>query len=237
MENARFYCAAGASRTLPYPLVIPSLNFWGEVAPAQTQQSKGRPPYRRPRQAPDLRTHRRSATHLLRNCKAALTPTPTQSTRSVPALVGASAAVMVAPRAAKGETFKCVVALGGGCAAELAHAGGCRQREPTPLPPRPCTPRRDNSKKKDVRLMNIEAAKAVADAIRTSLGPRGMDKMASCSGGGRSCCVLQVGCKHGPAPPAALPTGCRPASAPGRPPPQGPAGRRCAGWSGRSNRR
>lgn len=25
--------------------------------------------------------------------------------------------------------------------------------------------------------MNIEAAKAVADAIRTSLGPRGMDKM------------------------------------------------------------
>ena len=27
--------------------------------------------------------------------------------------------------------------------------------------------------------MNIEAAKAVADAIRTSLGPRGMDKMVS----------------------------------------------------------
>ena len=25
--------------------------------------------------------------------------------------------------------------------------------------------------------MNIEAAKAVADAVRTSLGPRGMDKM------------------------------------------------------------
>lgn len=36
---------------------------------------------------------------------------------------------------------------------------------------------RDNSKKKDVRIMNIEAAKAVADAVRTSLGPRGMDKM------------------------------------------------------------
>ncbi|KAJ2383336.1 T-complex protein 1 subunit delta, partial [Coemansia sp. RSA 2603] len=28
-----------------------------------------------------------------------------------------------------------------------------------------------------VRLSNITAAKAVADAIRTSLGPRGMDKM------------------------------------------------------------
>jgi hypothetical protein len=38
-------------------------------------------------------------------------------------------------------------------------------------------PCRDNSKKKDVRIMNIEAAKSVADAVRTSLGPRGMDKM------------------------------------------------------------
>ena len=28
-------------------------------------------------------------------------------------------------------------------------------------------------------MMNIEAAKALADAIRTSLGPRGMDKMVS----------------------------------------------------------
>ncbi|KAL4440992.1 hypothetical protein ABPG77_010423 [Micractinium sp. CCAP 211/92] len=36
---------------------------------------------------------------------------------------------------------------------------------------------KESAKKKDVRLMNIEAAKAVADAIRTSLGPRGMDKM------------------------------------------------------------
>lgn len=34
-----------------------------------------------------------------------------------------------------------------------------------------------NSKKDDVRLSNIVAAKAVADTIRTSLGPRGMDKM------------------------------------------------------------
>jgi hypothetical protein len=38
---------------------------------------------------------------------------------------------------------------------------------------------RDTTKKKDVREANIEAAKAVADAVRTSLGPRGMDKMVS----------------------------------------------------------
>ncbi|CAM9724451.1 unnamed protein product [Scytosiphon promiscuus] len=36
---------------------------------------------------------------------------------------------------------------------------------------------RDSQKEKDVRIANILAAKAVADAIRTSLGPRGMDKM------------------------------------------------------------
>lgn len=36
---------------------------------------------------------------------------------------------------------------------------------------------KDNAKEKDVRMSNITAAKAVADAIRTSLGPRGMDKM------------------------------------------------------------
>lgn len=36
---------------------------------------------------------------------------------------------------------------------------------------------RESAKKKDVRASNIEAAKAVADAVRTSLGPRGMDKM------------------------------------------------------------
>mmetsp|Transcript_40861 Transcript_40861/g.73423 ORF Transcript_40861/g.73423 Transcript_40861/m.73423 type:complete len:530 (-) Transcript_40861:69-1658(-) len=35
----------------------------------------------------------------------------------------------------------------------------------------------ENSKKKSVRNANIDAAKAVADAVRTSLGPRGMDKM------------------------------------------------------------
>ncbi|KAI4463505.1 chaperonin [Holotrichia oblita] len=36
---------------------------------------------------------------------------------------------------------------------------------------------KDKSKPADVRLSNINAAKAISDAIRTSLGPRGMDKM------------------------------------------------------------
>lgn len=36
---------------------------------------------------------------------------------------------------------------------------------------------RENQKERDVRLSNIIAAKALADVIRTSLGPRGMDKM------------------------------------------------------------
>ncbi|CAM9538329.1 unnamed protein product, partial [Phaeothamnion confervicola] len=36
---------------------------------------------------------------------------------------------------------------------------------------------KDKQKDKDVRISNILAARAVADAIRTSLGPRGMDKM------------------------------------------------------------
>lgn len=35
----------------------------------------------------------------------------------------------------------------------------------------------DNTRKSDVRLANMSAAKSVADAVRTSLGPRGMDKM------------------------------------------------------------
>jgi len=39
------------------------------------------------------------------------------------------------------------------------------------------------SKDKDVRQSNIIAAKAVADAIRTSLGPKGMDKMIQQSNG------------------------------------------------------
>lgn len=37
--------------------------------------------------------------------------------------------------------------------------------------------KKDNSKQQDVRLSNIQAAKSVADCVRTSLGPRGMDKM------------------------------------------------------------
>lgn len=36
---------------------------------------------------------------------------------------------------------------------------------------------KDKEKPADIRDSNIEAAKAVADAIRTSLGPKGMDKM------------------------------------------------------------
>jgi len=35
----------------------------------------------------------------------------------------------------------------------------------------------DSEKSKDVRQTNITAARAVADVVRTSLGPRGMDKM------------------------------------------------------------
>lgn len=40
-----------------------------------------------------------------------------------------------------------------------------------------------SEKAKDVRLGNITAAKAVADAVRTSLGPRGMDKMVQSGNG------------------------------------------------------
>ncbi|KAH8391992.1 hypothetical protein KR215_012133 [Drosophila sulfurigaster] len=42
---------------------------------------------------------------------------------------------------------------------------------------------KDKSKPTDVRLSNIQAAKAVSDAIRTSLGPRGMDKMIQAANG------------------------------------------------------
>ena len=35
----------------------------------------------------------------------------------------------------------------------------------------------DNKRKDDVRMANMVAAKSLADAVRTSLGPRGMDKM------------------------------------------------------------
>ena len=39
--------------------------------------------------------------------------------------------------------------------------------------------RGDTDKAKDVRNTNIIAARAVADVVRTSLGPKGMDKMVS----------------------------------------------------------
>ncbi|XP_071553797.1 T-complex protein 1 subunit delta [Temnothorax nylanderi] len=42
---------------------------------------------------------------------------------------------------------------------------------------------KDKSKPADIRSSNINAAKAVSDAIRTSLGPRGMDKMIQASNG------------------------------------------------------
>jgi len=40
-----------------------------------------------------------------------------------------------------------------------------------------------HAKDKDVRTSNIVAARAVADAVRTSLGPKGMDKMITQSTG------------------------------------------------------
>ncbi|KAA8542753.1 hypothetical protein F0562_023905 [Nyssa sinensis] len=41
----------------------------------------------------------------------------------------------------------------------------------------------DNKRKDDIRRANIVAARAVADAVRTSLGPKGMDKMISTASG------------------------------------------------------
>ncbi|CAA2980452.1 T-complex 1 subunit delta [Olea europaea subsp. europaea] len=41
----------------------------------------------------------------------------------------------------------------------------------------------DNKRKDDIRMANIAASQSVADAVRTSLGPRGMDKMISTSSG------------------------------------------------------
>ena len=42
---------------------------------------------------------------------------------------------------------------------------------------------KDKEKPTQIRFSNITAAKAVADAVRTSLGPRGMDKMIQASNG------------------------------------------------------
>ncbi|XP_009587257.1 T-complex protein 1 subunit delta [Nicotiana tabacum] len=41
----------------------------------------------------------------------------------------------------------------------------------------------DNKRKDDIRMANIAAAQAVANAVRTSLGPKGMDKMISTANG------------------------------------------------------
>ncbi|KAL0397323.1 UNVERIFIED_CONTAM: T-complex protein 1 subunit delta [Sesamum calycinum] len=41
----------------------------------------------------------------------------------------------------------------------------------------------DNKRKDDIRMANIAAAQSVANAVRTSLGPKGMDKMISTSSG------------------------------------------------------
>lgn len=41
----------------------------------------------------------------------------------------------------------------------------------------------DNKRKEDIRHANIIAARAIADAVRTSLGPKGMDKMISTASG------------------------------------------------------
>lgn len=45
------------------------------------------------------------------------------------------------------------------------------------MPPKGNETKKNVEKATDVRLSNITAAKAVADCVRTSLGPRGMDKM------------------------------------------------------------
>jgi len=42
--------------------------------------------------------------------------------------------------------------------------------------------KQEKEKQKDVRLTNLIAARGVADAIRTSLGPKGMDKMINAPG-------------------------------------------------------
>lgn len=42
---------------------------------------------------------------------------------------------------------------------------------------------KDKGKPDEIRASNMQAAKAVADAIRTSLGPKGMDKMIQSANG------------------------------------------------------
>ena len=40
-----------------------------------------------------------------------------------------------------------------------------------------------SSKTEDVRIQNIRAAVAIADVMKTSLGPKGMDKLIECGRG------------------------------------------------------
>ena len=44
-----------------------------------------------------------------------------------------------------------------------------------------------HDKPDEVRRSNMNAAKAVSDAVRTSLGPKGMDKMVSTQRGAGEC--------------------------------------------------
>ncbi|KAK8095477.1 T-complex protein 1 subunit delta [Apiospora kogelbergensis] len=53
---------------------------------------------------------------------------------------------------------------------------------------------RDKEKPIAVRSANIVAARAVADAIRTSLGPRGMDKMIRSGRGRQSSQTMETQC-------------------------------------------
>ena len=96
-------------------------------------------------------------------------------------------AAPVAGRKAKNETFKCVTGVSiplTSCSVSTALSTVSVLCSKVSYVVVRCSDSyRDgtekNARKKDVRTTNIEAAKAVADAIRTSLGPRGMDKMVS----------------------------------------------------------
>jgi len=68
------------------------------------------------------------------------------------------------------------------CPVPSPSNGHHRQAFSTAAPPKMSAPMKehrtsDRAQEKSVRESNIVAAKAVADAVRTSLGPRGMDKM------------------------------------------------------------
>ena len=86
-------------------------------------------------------------------------------------------AMAAAPRPT-GETHRCVAARtaregAGASPPDLADDG---ERARADGRARGATRRRAETRKRDVRIANIESAKGVSDAIRTSLGPRGMDK-------------------------------------------------------------